>query len=166
MKFKLNNVKNSRWFNHPFVKKHVAKNSHLFKVNREAIARGVAIGLFVAILPILPFQTLLAILLSVAFRANLPSAFLLSWISNPFTIAPIAYFNYHIGLYFIKNPGMLDKVVQEMFWNFSYSRYGYKELALKFGKAYIIGLPIVGFTLAILGYLSVLFFWRFFTKKK
>src|SRR5579862_8691996 len=97
MKFGLSKLKDNRWINHPFFKKYITSNTFLFKSNRESIARGVAIGLFVAILPILPFQSLLAILLTILLRANLPIAFFISWISNPFTIAPIAYFNYYIG---------------------------------------------------------------------
>lgn len=54
------------------------------------VARGAAVGLFVALIPVFGMQTLLLLLVSVLTRANFPVAFLVSWISNPFTIGGIA----------------------------------------------------------------------------
>src|SRR5687767_2212047 len=72
-------------------------HSYLWQLDKEPVARGVAIGLFAGIVPIIPFQTLLVILLSIFLRGNLPIAFLTSWISNPLTIIPITYFIYFVG---------------------------------------------------------------------
>ncbi len=53
------------------------------------VARGAAAGLFVALIPVFGVQTLLLLLVCVVARANFPVAFLVSWISNPFTIGGI-----------------------------------------------------------------------------
>ena len=49
-----------------------------------------AIGLFVAMLPI-PGHTPLALILGLLLRANLPVALLVIWIANPLTYAPVSY---------------------------------------------------------------------------
>lgn len=54
------------------------------------VARGAAAGLFVALIPVFGMQTLLLLLVCALARANFPVAFLVSWISNPFTIGGIA----------------------------------------------------------------------------
>ena len=56
----------------------------LWILNRQSASRATAIGLFCAYIP-LPVEMLLAALLSLFFRANLPVAILLVWVSNPLT---------------------------------------------------------------------------------
>jgi uncharacterized protein len=60
----------------------------------EAIARGVAIGLFIGLTPTVGLQTALLIASCVLLSANFPAAFTISFVSNPFTIAPL-YWGYH-----------------------------------------------------------------------
>ncbi len=57
--------------------------------DRRTLARGVAVGVFVGLSPTVGFQTLLMLLGCVALRANFPIAFLVSWVSNPLTMAPL-----------------------------------------------------------------------------
>jgi uncharacterized protein len=54
-----------------------------------AVARGVAVGLFVALLPLFGIQTLLIILGCILVRGNFPAGFAVSWVNNPFTVAPL-----------------------------------------------------------------------------
>lgn len=60
----------------------------------EAVARGIFIGLFVGLTPTVGGQTLLMILGCVLLRGNFPSAFAVSWVSNPLTMAPL-YWGFH-----------------------------------------------------------------------
>lgn len=53
------------------------------------IALGVGIAMFVALLPLIGIQTVLAIALAAAFRANKAVCFPIVWITNPVTAAPI-----------------------------------------------------------------------------
>ncbi|MFO7858211.1 MAG: DUF2062 domain-containing protein [Ectothiorhodospiraceae bacterium] len=75
----------------------------LWHLNRASVASGTAIGVFFAFIP-LPLQMLMAAVTAVIARANLPVSVAATWISNPFTMAPILFFQYQIGLSFLDRP--------------------------------------------------------------
>lgn len=59
------------------------------KGGAEFMARGVAVGLFVGLTPTVGFQTLLMIVGCMIARGNFLAAFVVSWVSNPFTMGPL-----------------------------------------------------------------------------
>jgi len=63
---------------------------------RDTVATGLAIGLFVSMLPIIG-QMLLAAIAAVRFRANVPIAIGACWITNPITQFPIWFFQESFG---------------------------------------------------------------------
>lgn len=65
------------------------------KGGAEFMARGVAVGLFVGLTPTVGFQTLLMIVGCMIARGNFLAAFVVSWVSNPFTMGPL-YWGFHI----------------------------------------------------------------------
>lgn len=68
----------------------------IWSLSRRKILGGVFIGVFVAFIP-MPFQMLLVTFLAIIFNVNLPISFLLVWITNPFTMPFIYYFEYELG---------------------------------------------------------------------
>ncbi|MBI1368923.1 MAG: DUF2062 domain-containing protein [Planctomycetes bacterium] len=64
----------------------------------ERLARGVAIGLFVAFTPTIGFQMGLVLFLAWLFRANKLIGLPMVWISNPVTLVPIYYPCYKLGV--------------------------------------------------------------------
>lgn len=62
-----------------------------------AIARGLAAGAFAGMFPFFGAQTILGVGLAFAVRGNKLAAAAGTWISNPFTYAPIYWFNYQLG---------------------------------------------------------------------
>lgn len=68
-----------------------------FEGPAHKIALGVAIGTFVTFSPLLGLHSLLCILFCFLFKANIPAAFLFSWIGNPITYPAINWLNYEIG---------------------------------------------------------------------
>lgn len=65
-----------------------------FKGGSEAVARGIAIGLFIGLTPTFGFQTALMITACILLAGNFPVAFASSFVSNPITVAPL-YWGFH-----------------------------------------------------------------------
>jgi uncharacterized protein len=74
---------------------------HLLKLdwdNRPAIARGLAIGFFFGMLPLLGAQIFIAIGLAHVLKASRAAALLMTMISNPFTLAPLYALCFWLGM--------------------------------------------------------------------
>ncbi len=78
----------------------ILRDPNLFHINRISISASFFIGLFCAFLPI-PGQTIVAAMLALLFRTNLPVAISLIWVSNPLTFPPIFLFSYKIGVWLL-----------------------------------------------------------------
>ena len=68
------------------------------------LALGIAVGLFVALLPLVGIQMGLALGLAWLIRANKAVAVTLVWISNPLTMVPIYYPGYWLGCKLLNMP--------------------------------------------------------------
>ncbi len=77
----------------------------IWSLSRKKILAGVFLGMFVAFIP-MPFQMVLVAVLAILFKVNLPIGLVLIWISNPFTMPFIYYFEYELGniLLNVKDP--------------------------------------------------------------
>jgi uncharacterized protein (DUF2062 family) len=72
------------------------RHPSLWRMNRRSVPRGVAVGLFVAV--IIPFMhTIIAALLAIPTRANVAVAAICTLVVNPLTIPPMYYAAYRIG---------------------------------------------------------------------
>jgi len=67
------------------------------------VAFGMAIGVFVAITPTIPFHTILAVVLSLLFKASKPAAIIGVWICNPFTVIFLYFACYKTGYIFFED---------------------------------------------------------------
>ncbi len=131
----------------------------------ERIARGFAIGIFIAFNPLLGFHTLLCVLFSIIFKASKTASILGSLLCNPVTIPVIFFSEYEVGKFFMK----VFKFEVE-----SVSIADFKELTLKaiidFGKtiAYpiCVGSIIFGIIFSIIAYIfSKRYFQKVFSEK-
>lgn len=121
-------------------------DSLLWVVNRQSISRGTAIGIFCAYMP-MPLEMLLAALLAILFRANLPISILLVWISNPLTWVVVYTPPYLLGLAILGETGIsLQAITLEMMMD---------QLA-----ALWIGCLIFGTALGAGGYVLANVIWR------
>lgn len=68
----------------------------LWQLNRRSVAAGVGLGVFCGFL-IPGLQVVIAAMLAMVIRANLPVAVVSTLISNPFTYAPIVVLAYRVG---------------------------------------------------------------------
>lgn len=95
----------SRWLK-PF-RTHL-HDKRLWRLERYAVARGVAIGLFFGLL--IPFgQIPVAALAAVWLRGNLTVSMICTLITNPFTFAPVYWFAYRIGLWIYGNDRRMEE---------------------------------------------------------
>lgn len=78
-----------------------------YRGSPHQVALGFAVGLFVALTPTVGVQMILGALIAHLLRANRALPVALAWISNPFTMGPIYYFNYRVGALLL--PGDQDR---------------------------------------------------------
>lgn len=90
----------------------------LWHFNRHSLNKAVYIGVLSAFFP-LPGQMLLALIGSLIFRANVPMALGLTWITNPVTSLPIFYAGYYIGAKIIDVPMISLRLIGRMIADFS-----------------------------------------------
>ena len=134
----------------------------LWSRDTQGIARGVAAGLAGAVIP--GFQVFYAAIIVYFLKGNLPIALLCTLITNPLTLVPITYFVYFIGASIIGN-GKTYFVIQDFRWDFSSFHAFWSNLTawiLQFGKAFLVGLPIVTLCLGIIGYFGTILIWEAF----
>jgi uncharacterized protein len=150
-----------RWFPAHKVREHkhftrFAKflgHNYLWHLNRHTTAKAFLIGIFACFIP-MPFQMFLAAALALLVRCNLPVAVLLVWISNPLTYLPIFYFSYQVGVLFIGAP-------------LSYADFSWDwQLFILIWQPLLLGSVINGLFFGALGYIAVLFFWRWHIVRK
>ena len=72
--------------------------SYLWSFKGNAIVSALFWGMWIAFLPVVGLQMLIVFFVALGVRANLPLIVALQWISNPFTVAPIYFADYEIGL--------------------------------------------------------------------
>lgn len=137
------------------------RSSRCLQINLRSISRGVAIGLFFAFLP-LPLQMILAALTAAYFRGNILIAAAMTWITNPFTFIPINYFIFSVGHLITSNEESFHDIPAFTFANLSNGHLIDAIMAWlnQAGTSFLIGLPIVAFSVACLGYILVQITWR------
>lgn len=100
-------------------------------MSREAVAKGVAVGLFVGLTPTVGAQVFLMVFLCWSFRSNFPAAFAASWVCNPLSVGPL-YFAYHqigeavLGRYaasFAHLPGVSTELLENVVFMFAGSLF-------------------------------------------
>lgn len=85
----------------------------------ESIARGGAIGLFIALTPTVGVQSLLVTAAAIPLRANLPVSLVMCWITNPVTLIPFYFSYYWMGAWMLGKPiagyAAIAQRIQEQF---------------------------------------------------
>ncbi len=118
-------------------------------IDAQTMARGVAVGLFIGLTPTVGAQTVLIVLAAICFRASLPAAYLVSFVSNPLTMAPLYLFWHGLGerlLAWLPTGG----------WAAAKPRPGFADDAF----AMLIGSLVIAIPVAAAGYWLALRLWR------
>jgi uncharacterized protein len=128
---------------------HRLLDKKLWTAQHESVARGVAVGLFWAFA--LPFaQILAAAAHCVWWRANIPVAAAITFITNPFTVGFWLYLAYRVGSLFIEAPPP-TQVAQSM---------GVLHWLQSIGWPAILGMGLFAIGGSLLGYALVKIIWR------
>src|SRR6478609_4232337 len=138
-------------------------HSSLWRMTRRSVPRGVALGLFVAvIIPVM--HTAIAALLAIPARANVAVAAVFTLVVNPLTIPPIYYAAYRIGSWELHhegplvNPGAAERFSSELsrllFWIHQAS------------GPIAVGVLSIAAIAAAVGYFSAALVWRSWQSSK
>ena len=124
----------------------------IWHLHRRSAAGATFIGLFCAFLPV-PSQMVIAAVLAVIFRCNLPIAVALVWITNPLTFPPMFYFAYRLGAWLLDMRLETDSVRMDVDWWISnLDNIGYPML---------FGALVCGWVAGVTGFVVVRVLWRF-----
>ena len=123
---------------------------NLWHLNRNSVSLAFLVGVFCAFLP-LPLQMLIAAILAIIVRSNLPISVGLVWITNPITIPPMFYFTYRVGV------AVLDLPVQEFEMELSveWITQGVSQVWWPL----LLGSLICGVVFSIASYFAVRYLW-------
>jgi len=95
------NQENSAWYLRPF--RVLLTHPVYFSINRRSVTGGLALGVFVGVLPFLG-HTPVVVVAALLLRVNLPVAVVATWVANPLTYGPIFYGEYVLGTYLLGDP--------------------------------------------------------------
>lgn len=129
----------------------------LWRMTRRSVPRGVAVGLFVAV--IIPFMhTVIAALLAIPTRANVAVAAVCTLVVNPLTMPAMYYAAYRIGSWELHhNSPLVDRAAAERFS----SELGRLLFWIHHASAPIaLGILTLAVLMALLGYVVASLGWR------
>ncbi len=129
----------------------ILHDPNIFHLTRRSAAGGVATGLFVAFMPI-PGQMLIAAIVAIYFRVNLPLAVIFVWVSNPITIPPLFFLAYKTGATILNEPA------RQIAFEFSFEWLG--TVGIDIWQALLLGSLTFGTLAAVTGYIIIRLLWR------
>lgn len=138
-----------QWYLAPF--KHLLHDTRLWSIRRRTVVPAFSLGLFVAYLPF-PGHALLAALLALALRVNIPIAVVSTLVVNPLTIGPMFYLAFELGE---KLLGLEPRPFQ-----FELSFGWLSDQFLTIWQPLLIGCLLLGSLLALIGYIALDLLWR------
>jgi len=132
-------------------------DQNLWHLNRRSFAGALAVGLFVAFIP-LPTQMIIAAAAAIVFRVNLPVSVATVWITNPITMPPMFYAAYWVGTLLLNIPPDPDAL--ELSLDAMMSSLG------EIWKPFLLGCFILGTASSAIGYILARLLWRWIIVKK
>jgi uncharacterized protein (DUF2062 family) len=153
----------NRWLQ-PF--RAVLHDPALIVPHRRAVARGLAVGLFWAFMPV-PLQSFFGAATAIWLRVNVLVAIAACWITNPITAAPIVYVAHAIGA-FLLGPAPLPPEAPASVagdWSLEALAEVWQRL-LSLGEAFLLGSLVLAIGAAALGYFALNTFWLWSVRRQ
>ena len=127
------------------------REPNLWHLNRRSVSGAAFVGLFMAWVPV-PAQMILAAIVTMWLRVNLPVAVVLVWITNPITIPPMSYLAYKVGAWLLGRPPQDLQVELTFEWLSQQIDYIWAPL--------LLGSLLIGLISALIGFFAVRLLWR------
>lgn len=144
------------WLGH-----YLREHPRLWVLHRRGVALGVALGIGIGVFPV-PLQMPAAMLAAVALRANVAAAAAVTWLTNPFTMAPIWALAALLGSFVIPQADAGAAAPTSAAWQFfdplSWPAAAW-EAVTSWGPALLAGFPLAGVVLGASAYLVVYWGW-------
>jgi len=129
----------------------------LWHLNRRSVAKAFAVGIFCAFMPI-PFQMLLAALIAIGVKCNIPISVALVWLTNPVTMPPVFYLCYKVGAMLLALP------VREFDFNASLAWVIHSMMQV--WQPFLLGCFVLGTVFALVGWCAIHLGWRLMVGSK
>lgn len=152
----LEQTKGFSWLGH-----YLRQHPRLWVLHRRGFALGVALGIGIGVIP-LPLQMPAAMLAAAALRANVAAAAAATWLTNPFTMAPIWALAAFLGSFVVPRaaPGTLVPVPIDWHWSAPQTwPAALWEQVTSWGPALLVGFPMAGVVLGLAAYALVYWGW-------
>ena len=130
---------------------HLLNRPELWHLNRRGVSGAAFVGLFSAFIPV-PSQMLLAAIIAIYVRVNLPISVALVWITNPITIPPMIYGSYRVGAWVLGID--VAELQVELSLNWVLANF------VAIGKPLFVGSVICGLVAGSIGFTASHFIWR------
>lgn len=151
----------NRWLR-PFA--HVVLRPELWRLHRRSVPRAIALGFFLGVL--IPFaHSVVAALLAVVFRANVPVAIVSTWISNPVTWLVMWPLALRLGKMLLRLEG-LQPAASAMPDVVARAEHGVLHHLSSLGLAALYGLLVEAVVLGAAGYLLAGIGWRWWVARR
>jgi uncharacterized protein (DUF2062 family) len=130
---------------------------NLWHLNRHSVSRAMGIGLFAAFMPI-PLQMLLAAVLAIIARANMPISVSLVWLTNPITMPPVFYGTYKLGSWLLDMPAR--SLPDELSWEWISGQLS------TVWQPFLLGSLVAGVVFGVAGYCLTQWYWRWWVGRQ
>jgi uncharacterized protein (DUF2062 family) len=130
---------------------------NLWHLNRRSVARAMGIGIFAALMP-MPFQMVLAGLLAIWVRGNMPISVSLVWLTNPLTMPPVFYCTYKLGALLMQVPPR--QLPDDLTWEWISGQLS------TLWQPFLLGSLVAGVVLGALAYGLTLLYWRWWVGRQ
>ncbi len=139
-----------RWYLRPFSER--LGDPRLWCLQRRAVTSAFGAGLAICFIP-LPVHMIVAGLVAVGLRLNVPVIYATIWIVNPLTAVPIYYAAYRVGALLLGHSGKGP-------FNFRFSWHWLETGLGPIWQPLLLGCAVCGTTAALLGWFGLELLWR------
>ena len=114
----------------------------------EAIARGIAAGVFAGSFPLMGLQMIIGVAIASIVRGNRVMAAASTWISNPLTYVPLFWLNFQVGRWLLRFPPTTELSIDSSSWHWN----TFMSMGVQVFFSLMVGSFVVGLAVSVLGY--------------